>query len=211
MSIVGIAGPSLSGKTTLAQYIKNRSSEFARPIIVSDDLKDVAWENLVKEARYFTAYEEVYNDKDYLLIYCGRLLSLYESVIEGYRMTNPDDLVILDYTYLDYLVYMYLHFWFHYPSQELLTTSVMKAYSLQNSLDHIYVVLPDDETYPPDKLSITRRQSNTDFRRNRQLEIVTYDLLTRSNQRDVTILGRTTEESFEILQKDIMSRFGGVE
>lgn len=206
MIIVGISGPSSTGKTTLARLVESNESSFNVPLHVSRDLKDVTWEDILATTKNFTQYDEIYADKDYLLVFCHRVLSKYKDFISKVRYEAPDESVaIVDTTHLDLLIYTYLQFWYHYPSFDVLTDLVTQIMQMDGCLNHIYMTQAYDSMYDPLK-SKTLRQRSADFKRNRGLELMTYELFSRLPS--VTKLSYSSETSLPMILRDLGERYG---
>lgn len=205
--IVGIAGPSCTGKTTLLNLVNLNRDKFNRPIQISPDLKDVTWKDILDTTKNFTEYDEIYADKEYLLIFCGRLLTKYKELLEFYRSSLDDNCIaIVDFSHLDLLIYMNLHFWYHYPSQELLAEIVDQVMEMRGKLDRIYVTQADDVLYDPIKSKKSLRQRASDFKRNRRLELQYYELF--SDLPVVSRLASSADTSLNMLIEDLNSRYG---
>lgn len=206
-TIIGIAGPSCTGKTTLLNLVDLNRDMFKYPVHISPDLKDMTWEDILATSKNFTEYEEIYADKEYLLVFCSRLLSKYKELLSQYRSSLPEDsIAFIDFTHMDLMIYMNLHFWYHYPSHELLTDLVDQTMSLKGCLDHIYVTQPDDILFDPTKVKKSLRQRAADFKRNRRLEVQYYDIF--SDLPNISRLTSSADTSLIMLVEDLKNRYG---
>lgn len=168
--LIGISGPSCTGKTEICNIIKMLN---LKDVYVTNDVKDDVWNKMVNETS-FSQWEEVYNDKDYLLLYCYRMVSEYKDLLRKLKSREDVKYCIIDTTYIDLLIYTQLQFWYHYPSAELLSSIVSDILSLQDKLDIIYMTEADDEIFEHKDKDL--RQKMTDFKRNRGLELSFYSI-----------------------------------
>lgn len=176
--LVGISGPSCTGKSKLIELLDMQLQESQinkMSYYVARDIKDKVWNDLVSSTS-ISQWEEVYNDSDILLMYCFKMLKAYEEVVNELK-NSTFDFCIIDTTYIDLLIYFQLHFWFHYPVGDLLSEMVERTLSLQDSIDKIFMTVTDDENFDYEQKDLRQRMS--DFRRNRRIEKLYYDIYRR--------------------------------
>jgi len=201
--LIGIAGPSCTGKTKLMESLKDNCSKVFpnSKLYFSEDIKDYTWNKLVEETS-LSQWEEVYADKDYLLMYCFRMISEYEKLLESLRESDYD-YCFIDTTYLDLLIYCQLHFWYHYPSYDLLTEMVNRILDLKDKIDIIYMTVADDVVYKPETKDLRQRMS--DFKNNRSIELKYYSIY--RDLPNVVSVSTNVKDSTEMIIPDIFGRF----
>jgi adenylate kinase family enzyme len=172
--VIGISGPSCTGKSTLARLLGHHYQDDSR-VYVEPDVKDQVWEDLTSVSS-FSRFNEVYEDKDYLLLYCGRLLGQFKSILDRADTLPDGHVLIVDFSPEDLVIYMNLHFWYHYPSQEVLTSLVKETLELRERVHFSLLMEADDEKFDPEK-NKSLRQRLVDFRRNRFLELSFYKMI----------------------------------
>lgn len=172
--LIGIAGPSCTGKTRLVSLLEEelgKSSINKMNYQIINDAREAAWKELVDSGKV-SQWEEIYNDKELLLMFCYKMLDIYEQTIRELK-SSTFDFCIIDGTYIDILIYLQLQFWYHFPSAGLLSDLVSKTISLHGIIDKVYMTVPDSNY---DYESKDLRQKMSDFRRNRKLECQFYDI-----------------------------------
>lgn len=175
---IAISGPCHSGKTTLMNLLRGRYTDDHNVQFIND-LHDDTWCDLVDKGS-FGRFEEVYSDRDYLLLYCTQVIDRYIKIFKDYDKINDDTLVVLDGSYIDYLIYTILHLWYHYPSVEIQERMILKLLGTVGKVSKIFMVYADDDRYPVDSHTTTLRQRMANFKRNRKVELSLYDTY-RSN------------------------------
>lgn len=168
MAIVGISGPSSTGKSTLVNLM---TSQLPIETIVIRDLHDKVFEEVAIQGSFHN-FKEIYKDRDFLLIYYTRLVNYYLEVLNTWD--TYDGLVVVDGTHVDLLIYGMLSLWYHKPIRGLLEGVVNSLLQVKNKMSLMYMTLPNDEGYPVD--SSNERRYSTGFRRNRELELHYYEI-----------------------------------
>lgn len=168
MSLIGIAGPLSTGKSTLVSLLKQ---ELPIDAIVISDIHDTVFE-IVANVGEFCNFKEIYKDRDYLLTYYLKLVNYYVEVVNTWR--NYPGIVLIDGTHIDLLIYGMLSLWYHKPIKGILEGSIKSLLEVKEDLSIIYMTIPNDENYKIDTSNI--RRSSVGFRRNRNTELHYYDI-----------------------------------
>lgn len=197
MSICGISGPLASGKSTLVSLLE---PQLPINTIFIHDIHDKVYNNMVDSGN-FSEFKEISADRDYLLIYYGRVINYYTDMINSYK--DYPGLVIIDGTYIDLLIYGMLNLWYHYPTKDLLEGMVHQLLEHRDSIDIIYMTQPDDANYPLTELG--RRRYNTSFKRCRRTETYYYDIF-RENKRVVSLPETSVLNCDRFVIEDLKSR-----
>lgn len=198
MAIVGISGPSFSGKTTLARLL---SSSLPIDAVVLPDFYETVYNELL-ESRVFQTFQEIQKDRDYLLTYVGRVVKFYEEMLDAYR--EYPGLVVCDGTHLDILIYSMLSLWYHYPAREVQEQLMQRVLALKDRVSVIYMTIADDDNYPI--LSWDRRRYNTSFfRKCRKTELMYYDVF-RDNCNVITLPSSAISTCEHFIIEDLKSR-----
>lgn len=173
--LIGIAGPSCTGKTRLVDKLREElmnSDINKNNYYIVGDIKDKVWKDLV-DTTSVSQWEEIYYDKELLLMFSYRIVEAYESIITEMK-GSTFDFCIIDGTYIDLLIYLQLQFWFHYPSNDLLAGILSRTLMLKDKIDKIYMTVADDSAFDYEAKDL--RQKMSDFRRNRSIELLYYDI-----------------------------------
>lgn len=195
--LCGISGPSFTGKTTLARLV---SQSLPLDAIVIPDFHEKVYQDLVDEG-IFSDFQEIYKDRDFLLIYIGRVISFYKEMVESYK--DYPGLVIFDGTHVDILIYSMLQLWYHYPTQELQESFMHDLLELKDALSFIYMTVPDDDNYSI--VQWTRRRYNTSFRKCRKTELYYYDMF-RDLRRVISLPSSSIPDCEYFILEDLTSR-----
>lgn len=171
---IAISGPSSTGKTTIAQRL-SQSESLRGKVICSPDIFEDVWINFVKQAG-FSESKEIISDSIYLGTYCVKLLEHYESLLDRYSLT--DKLIILDGSWIDFLVYGMVNMWYSNMMSEIQEHYFSRLSNYVNKMSRIYIT-----EYNPYIKSVpfhrTMRSSN--LKANRNLELSYYKLFSHMN------------------------------
>lgn len=197
MSIVGIAGPLGTGKSTLISLIQ---TELPVDTIIVKDIHDAVYSQ-IEISKDFRDWSEITKDRDYFLIYVNRVVNYFCEMVDAYK--DYPELVIFDGTTYDLLIYSMLNLWYHYPTRGFQEEMVHKLLAYRDIFDVIYMTRANDFDFPLDKK--TKRQYNTGFLKNRKTEIGYYDIF-RELPKVVSLPSSTILECDKFLIDDLKSR-----
>lgn len=197
MSLIGISGPSFTGKTTLSNLLLQ-----SLPIdsVIIPDFHEKVYGDLVSEG-IFTEFREIQKDRDYLLIYTNRVIDFYIDMLDAYK--NYPGLVVFDGTYIDLLIYSMLSLWYHYNTNELVESMLDRLLGRKFDIPLTYMTLADDANYP--LRNWTNRRFNTSFRRCRKTELHYYDIFRDLNS-VVTLPSSSVASCDYFIIEDLKSR-----
>jgi len=197
MSLIGIAGPIATGKSTLADLLIP-----TLPIdsIIIRDIYDAAYDKLIEDGQ-FTEFKEITKDRDYFLIYVYRVVDYLCNMVDAYK--DYPGLVIFDGTTYDLLIYSMLNLWYHYPSRGLQEEMIERLLKYRDAFDVIYMTNADDSNFSLEKK--TKRQYNTGFFKNRATELAYYDIF-RELPKIVTLPSTSVLSCEEFILEDLRSR-----
>lgn len=197
--IISISGPSKSGKSTIISLLKD---SLPRNTIYIPDIYNNVWVDMVNNG-FFSKFEEVTKDRDYLFLYIARVCESYDSILDKYLLS--DDLVILENCYLDYLIYAQLNSWYHYPLVEYQESKVSNLLNRNYLINRIYMTTADDSNYSDLKVNFDYKVTKTSFKRNRKLELAFYNIY--RNNRKVVSLPPNSMECDKVIIDDLNENF----
>lgn len=193
----GISGPQATGKSTLISLLE---PELPLDTIIIHDLHDKVYEDM-KTIAGFNGFKEISKDRDYLLIYYGRLVEYYTDMIKAYK--DYPGLVLFDGTHIDLLIYGMLNLWYHYPTQGVQEKLVHELLSVKKAMSVIYMTEADDMNYKLDRIG--DRRYTTGFLKNRKTEIEYYEIF-RDLPMVKTLPSTTVLECDKFIINDLKSR-----
>lgn len=158
----------MSGKSTVISLLKDT---LPKDTIFIPDRFWAVYESL-RGNGIFDEFTEITKDRDYLFMYISKVVEDYNSILEEYEDYNG--VVVLENCYIDYVIYMTLNLWYHYPLVQFQEYLTLKLLESRDKIERIYMTTPDDHSYPPPK-KLDIKNSKTAFTRNRGLELALYD------------------------------------
>lgn len=170
-TFVSVSGPSSTGKTSIIDSLRQIKELQAPRIIISPDMHDAVWADLVKKG-FFTEFTEISTDSDYLCTYILRLIDYYNKYVESLK--DSDTLVILDGCWIDLAIYSILNMWYTRGIRSVQEEILSKVSKFDENISKIYITHADDLKFPVGKYRIRGKVSS--FRMNRPLEIQYYDM-----------------------------------
>jgi len=195
--LVAVSGPSLSGKSTLFNFLKSTLSEYPN-IIYLDDIHDAVWDTLA--GNVFSAFTEITKDRDYMYIYIERLVKEYiNRVSQDY---GEENLVIMDGSYIDVLVYSFLNMWYHYPIVEIQERVVNDLLEVKDAASIIYMTRANEDD---SSTSNSLRVKMSNYKRKRPVELKLYDIF-RDSKKVVTLPSSSVLGCDFFIKEDLKSR-----
>ena len=168
MALCGLSGPLATGKSTLISLLE---SVLPKDSIIIHDMQDKSYKDMC-DIVGFHSFKEISKDRDFFLIYYGRIITYYEDMIKEYE--NYPGLVFFDGTHVDLLIYGMLNLWYHYPTKGLQEEFIHKLLELKDKMNVIYMTVADDDNFKIERLG--DRRYKTGFLQCRKTELYYYDI-----------------------------------
>lgn len=183
---IAISGPSASGKTSLINELSLRLD--MSNVVVLPDVFETVWNDLVAKG-YFSEYDEINRDPEFLCVYLQRVIDYYKNSIEMYK--SSDKLILMDSSWIDISIYSVINMWYIHILKEVQENLLHQLSVYDRSLDKVYLTVNDDSKQTNLKYRSPFKRYNIKY--NRPLEIQYYELSSNFNHTEVLPSSDTTE------------------
>lgn len=183
---IAISGPSASGKTSLINELSLRLD--MSNVVVLPDVFETVWNDLVAKG-YFSEYDEINRDPEFLCVYVQRVIDYYKNSIERYK--SSDKLILMDSSWIDISIYSMINMWYIHILKEVQENLLRQLSVYDSSLDKVYLTVNDDSKQTNLKYRSPFKRYNIKY--NRPLEIQYYELSSNFNHTEVLPSSDTTE------------------
>lgn len=183
---IAISGPSASGKTSLINELSLRLD--MSNVVVLPDVFETVWNDLVAKG-YFSEYDEINRDPEFLCVYVQRVIDYYKNSIERYK--SSDKLILMDSSWIDISIYSVINMWYIHILKEVQENLLRQLSVYDSSLDKVYLTVNDDSKQTNLKYRSPFKRYNIKY--NRPLEIQYYELSSNFNHTEVLPSSDTTE------------------
>lgn len=183
---IAISGPSASGKTSLINELSLRLD--MSNVVVLPDVFETVWNDLVAKG-YFSEYDEINRDPEFLCVYLQRVIDYYKNSIEMYK--SSDKLILMDSSWIDISIYSVINMWYIHILKEVQENLLHQLSVYDRSLDKVYLTVNDDSKQTNLKYRSPFKRYNIKY--NRPLEIQYYELSSNLNHTEVLPSSDVTE------------------
>ena len=183
---IAISGPSASGKTSLINELSLRLD--MSNVVVLPDVFETVWNDLVAKG-YFSEYDEINRDPEFLCVYVQRVIDYYKNSIERYK--SSDKLILMDSSWIDISIYSMINMWYIHILKEVQENLLRQLSVYDSSLDKVYLTVNDDSKQTNLKYRSPFKRYNIKY--NRPLEIQYYELSSNLNHTEVLPSSDVTE------------------
>lgn len=183
---IAISGPSASGKTSLINELSLRLD--MSNVVVLPDVFETVWNDLVAKG-YFSEYDEINRDPEFLCVYVQRVIDYYKNSIEMYK--SSDKLILMDSSWIDISIYSVINMWYIHILKEVQENLLHQLSVYDRSLDKVYLTVNDDSKQTNLKYRSPFKRYNIKY--NRPLEIQYYELSSNLNHTEVLPSSDVTE------------------
>lgn len=183
---IAISGPSASGKTSLINELSLRLD--MSNVVVLPDVFETVWNDLVAKG-YFSEYDEINRDPEFLCVYLQRVIDYYKNSIEMYK--SSDKLILMDSSWIDISIYSVINMWYIHILKEVQENLLHQLSVYDSSLDKVYLTVNDDSKQTNLKYRSPFKRYNIKY--NRPLEIQYYELSSNFNHTEVLPSSDITE------------------